>query len=449
MPKATFVVTLEVNIDERGANVNEILHAVGEARHTVGVQLSRAVIEWQQQWVRDRLCAGDRGAKKGLGSHRDKADPQRRCRCRSFVKQGFRQEARRLITDIGQIEFAVGYVSCRRCGRKFAPILDVLGLRPRQGHAGELERIVVEATCKTSFARSVEDVEGLCSIPVSKSSGHRWVAGLKLPEPNPPPLEVLLADGTGYKKCGAQRGELRVAVGVTSQGRLVPLGSWSGQSWKQIGRQVRRRLRKIPKPAVAVVDGEAGLDQHFARLAERTQRCHWHLLRDLRVLLWKDKLKKPQTDPIGHELAGILGVEIPAGDWEQILPVTKEALRKQVTEARAKFQAMIDEFEALGYRHGQRYLQGARDRIFSRIELWLETGIIAPRSTGVLEEIMRELGRRVKKLGWNWKDHGITQEASMILLRRYSLEQWHEYWRERLTLRGRCRIDLTALAQLN
>jgi hypothetical protein len=449
MPKTTFVVTLEVTIDDQGANVNEILEAVGRARDAMGVQLAQAVIEWEQDVVRDRLCGSDRHAKKGFGGHADKGKPGHRCRCRSFVKQGFRKDKRSLMTDLGQIAFRVGYVSCRRCGKRFAPALEALGLGSHQRHTGQLEREVVEATCRTSFRRSVEQIEGLCGIPVSKSSEHRWLAGLRIPEVNPPPLEMLLADGTGYKKAGRKRGELRLAIGVTSAGRIVPLGSWSGRSWRQIGREVKVRLAKVGKPSMAVVDGEQGLDVHFARLAERTQRSHWHLLRNLRVIMWQDKLKKAQTDGIGRRLAGILAVEIPEGDWEAIGPVTKEALRARVCEARERFQAMIDEFGALGYRKGKLYLEGARDRIFSRIDLWLETGIIAPRSTGVIEEIMREVGRRVKKLGWNWKDHGVTQQASMILLRRYSQDQWDAYWQERLDLQGRCRIRIRGFECLN
>ena len=442
MPKGTFVVALEVTVSPEGANVNEVLHAVGQAREAFGVQLAEAIIEWMQQGIRRRLCGRDRRAKKGLGQHPQKPAPDARCGCRRFVREGFRPGKRSLMTDLGSVGFRVGYVRCRRCGKKFAPILDVLGLRPRQGHAGQLERLVVETTCATSFARSVAEVDGLAGIPISRSSSHRWVAGLKLPKIRPPPLQMLMADGTGYKKAGRQRGELRVAIGLTPDGRILPLGSWSGKDWKAIGKEVRRRIGKTAKPAVAVVDGEQGLDHHFARLARRTQRSTWHFLRDLRVLLWRDGLKKAQTDPIRNRLAGIIGVEIPEGDWEEIPPLTRHALGERVDAAREQFQAMIDEFDRLGYRQGSLYLRGAKDRIFSRVDLWLETGIIAPSSTGVLEEIMRELGRRVKKLGWNWKDHGVTQQASMILLRRYSQEQWDEYWRSRLDLRDRCQIHI-------
>ena len=448
MPTITCQVTVEVKVSEEGANVNEILHAVEEARKQFGVRLAQTVIGWMQETIRGRLCGAPK-VSGGWGRHALKSNPGRRCSGRRFVKEGFRGESRHLKTDIGEIEFPVGYVRCERCGRKFAPILEVLEMRPRQGHALELERLVVEATNKTSFARSVEEVEGLAGVPSSKSSHQRWAAGVKLPEVEVPALEQLMADGTKYKKAGGERGELRLAIGITGENRIVGLGTWSGKTWSEIGRELKRRLRGVPRAPVALVDGEAGLDKHVASLAGATQRSQWHFMRDFRVLLWHDGLKKAQTDPLRHRLEGIVGVEIPAGEWEAVAPITRDRLKASVAKARQEFQGMIDEFDRMGYRHGKEYLEGARDRIFTRIDLWLETGIIAPKSTGVIEEIMREVGRRVKKLGWNWGDHGVAQQAAMILLRRYSQTQWHDFWTRRLNLRNRCQITLGDFHQMN
>jgi hypothetical protein len=301
----------------------------------------------------------------------------------------------------------------------------------------------VESANKTAFARSVANVEGLTGVPVSKSSAHRWVAGLRLPPTKPPPVEQLMADGTRYKGAQGRRGELRVAIGVTTDNRVVPLGTWSGVEWKEIGRRLRRRLRGTSKPSMLIADGELGLSRHLASLAGREQRSHFQFFRDFRYSFWMDGQGEKQWKPLRGEVAKIVGVEIPEEDWEAILPIEKAALRERVESARREFQGMINSFEERGYTHATEYLRNAKDRLFSRIDLWLETGIIAPKSTGLLEEIIREIGRRVKKLGWNWKDHGITQQANMILLRRYDEQTWEELWNRRLDLQGRCQISIT------
>ena len=41
------------------------------------------------------------------------------------------------------------------------------------------------------------------------------------------------------------------------------------------------------------------------------------------------------------------------------------------------------------------------------------------------------------------EDHGITQQSKMILVRRYNLEQWNEYWKRRLDLQDWCTLQIT------
>lgn len=448
MPTFEFTVTVAVSVSERGANVNEILRAVACARSEFGVRLAAAILEAEQDFLRETLCGSDRRAKVGLGGHPRKDAPAHRCRCRAFVKEGFRSVPRTLKTDLGRVSFRLARVSCKSCGRKFAPLLDVLQLAPHQRHSGTLERLIVEAANKTAFARSVANVEGLCGVPVSKSASHRWTATVELPRRRPPPMDSLMVDGTRYKGRRRRRSELRVAIGLRPDGRVVPLGTWSGTSWPAIGRTLRRRLAKGPKAKTIVLDGELALSKHFAALAEREQRSHFHLLRDFRMALWQDGLKAPQWKPLRQKLAALLAIEIPEGEWEAILELEAEALRARVEAARATFQAMVDAFEQRGYRRAVAYLSHARNKLFSHIDVWLETGIITSRSVGVLEEIMRELGRRIKKLGWNWSDHGVTQQATMILLRRYSAEEWERYWQQRLGLRGRCQITKLTLERV-
>ena len=95
-----------------------------------------------------------------------------------------------------------------------------------------------------------------------------------------------------------------------------------------------------------------------------------------------------------------------------------------------------------GYHRAAAYLRRARGQLFNHFRLWLETGIVAPRTTSVLENIIRELVHRLKKLGWNWSDPGAARMGRIVLLRRYDPEAWDQYWRERMNLQGRCHISI-------
>jgi len=45
------------------------------------------------------------------------------------------------------------------------------------------------------------------------------------------------------------------------------------------------------------------------------------------------------------------------------------------------------------------------------LRLWLETGIVCPRTTSIIENLIRELVRRLKKIGWNWSDAGAERSG--------------------------------------
>src|SRR3989338_1255374 len=440
-------ISLAVKVDESGANLNEICAAVAETvRGELAVRVTEEVIEGLQDDIRDRLCTASGGrAKKGFGSHEGK-EGQGRCRIRTFVKQGYRPEERRGKTDVGKISFRVGYVECTGCEKKFSPIMEVLAIEPKVKHTTGLERVASEAVMKTSYQRGEEEIVGWGAAPVPKSSAHRWVVGRELPASEVKAIQTGMADGTKFKKWPGERGELRIVIGLGKDQKVRPVGVWAGTSWGEIGKEVRKILRTGQEDEVQLKlfaeDGERGIDKHLASVADESQPCIWHLPRDLGYAMWEDKAPLSERRQKSGELAGLVGMEIPVQDWEQIQVADKTKLQEQVDKSETEIQKMIGEFREKGYQKAVTYLENACGKIFSHIELWLETGIVAPRTTSILENIMRELGRRVKKLGWNWSDEGVEQMAKMVMMRRYDREAWNAYWKKELGLRDRCTITI-------
>jgi len=444
-------ISLEVSIDDGGANLNEIC---GEVKERIVGELSAKVaeqiIEGLQERVNETLTQpSGRAAKKGLGGHEAKGAKGNRCQYRTFVKQGRRERPRRVKTDIGVLSFSVARVSCVGCGKKFEPILDVLGLERRAGRSGGLDRMVSEVVSTTSYQRGEAEIEARGGPPVPRTTAHRWAAELAVPDSDPAGCVYGMADGTGFKKWPKARGDLRVVIGLDSQGKPKPLGAYSGESWERIGKKTAKKLKKGKEKQLKLfaVDGEPGLDAHLASVAEKSQRCVWHLPRDLGYAMWGDQAPLEERKQAGLQLGGLVGIEVPAGDWEAISPQDKKAFEEAIESNERQIKAMTKQFEEKGYRKAATYLDNAFDHIFSHARLWLETGIVAPRTTSILENIMRELGRRVKKLGWNWSDEGVVRIAKMVLLRRYDQAQWEAFWKETLGLKGRCRITIKKIAR--
>jgi hypothetical protein len=106
---------------------------------------------------------------------------------------------------------------------------------------------------------------------------------------------------------------------------------------------------------------------------------------------------------------------------------------------------LADEFGGRGYQNARGYLQKAMDQVFTQVETWLNTGLVMPGTICTLERIVRELGRRLKKLGYGWTDEGITRAAKILLKKVYGPEDWERHREERADLGGRCRVVLQEL----
>ena len=176
-----------------------------------------------------------------------------------------------------------------------------------------------------------------------------------------------------------------------------------------------------------------------------SQRCTWHGPRGLYHALWQDDVKKKESQPETDKLKQLIGIELPEGDFEILKDEDKEKVRNKYEASKATIKELIETFQEKGYRHGVSYLENISDRLFTNIELWLETGVIAPKTTSLLERVFREIGRRLKRIAWGWADESVTNLSKMITIRQYSREQWEKYWKEKLGIKGYFKIKINSV----
>jgi hypothetical protein len=254
-----------------------------------------------------------------------------------------------------------------------------------------------------------------------------------------------MADATVFKKHPGEYGQLRVVVALDRLKRPIPLGCYAGKTWQEIAEDVKRKLREAGDPQLRLFtsDGDLGLDDYLAsQLASSAQRCIWHLPRDLYYALWKSGARVRDRKRFPAALAGLVAIELPAGSWEALRPEDREALEREVKEKRTRMEELVALFREKGYWRAVSYLENALGRVFAHVELWLQTGIVAPRTTSILENILREIGRRMKKIAYNWRDKGAAKMGNLVMLRHYDQPTWDAYWQKALDLRGRCRIRI-------
>ncbi len=347
-------------------------------------------------------------------------------------------------TSVGEVTISWRRMRCKNCGRSFIPLRDFLGIAAYQSKSLELERTVTEVVSEQSYRRSSAHLMRIGEIPVPKSTLHRWVADSDCDELKwPRGIHYLLADGSGYKRrpdpvLGLNnRGEVRVALGIDRAGRTVALGAWSGRSWEEIGEELNHDRGRRGKAELMVSDGEAGLAEGLSCLANGYQRCHWHAVRDLNYVLWGDDAAKEERDDYGKHLAGILGVELPADCVEPVQEKDQREVSERIENSERQLAELAAEFMAKGYIKAATYVRRAKDHLFEHLRFWLKYGIVGPRTASLIERMMREIGRRLKRIAFGWSEKGAAKMARIIIKRFSTAKQWEAYWMKKLRIDGK------------
>jgi hypothetical protein len=260
-------------------------------------------------------------------------------------------------------------------------------------------------------------------------------------------VEAVLADATGFKRkpdaaAGTDNaGEVRVSIGLTRSQQWVALGADTQASWDQIAGDIKKRVgQDEQKPQLAVIDGGRGMAEAFAKVANTVQRCEWHLVNQLRYALYDDGVKKPAQEEHVQKLAAILHVQMPADDVEKITPDERAELEKKLLGLAGGFDELIGTMERAGHVQTAGYLRASQAHTFRWLAFWLKTGIRCPRTTSKLERLMREIGRRLKKIGFGWSEKGAEQMTRILIRKIVNPDEWEAYWNKVLRLDGNVSI---------
>ncbi|NCF93727.1 MAG: hypothetical protein GWQ05_22630, partial [Verrucomicrobiaceae bacterium] len=74
--------------------------------------------------------------------------------------------------------------------------------------------------------------------------------------------------------------------------------------------------------------------------------------------------------------------------------------------------------------------------LFTYLGTWLELGIRCPRTTSLIERLMGEIGRRLKKIAFGWSESGAAKMARMVIARILNLKGWRDHWEDRKEIVG-------------
>ncbi len=455
MMNREITITLNYRLTRGKVNLNEIVYRLKELRDPLMLKLLTEILKNYDDLIVEHLKTSKAYSDKVtevFGKHKKKKDPQDRfCSGRTIRKRGYRKSPKHINTVFGTLLLPLRSVECCSCEKRYSPLLNALQIEPYSRKEINFEHEVIESVIDTNYRRLIDGR----SIDISLGGIHNIVVGSDIDKEfqetiNRNDLSAIMGDGTGVKQVKGKKGELRAVIGVTQAGRVQPLGCFTNTEWPKIENIVRKRIKEAgPESRRTILpfvyDGEPGLDDFLSDITE-SQRCTWHGPRGLYHSLWEDGLKKKESQPAIDKMKQLVGIELPEGDYELLKEEDKESVRKQYEKSKEEIRELINTFSKRGYSHAVTYLRKLSERLFTNVELWLETGVIAPKTTSLLERVFRELGRRLKKIAWGWSDQAVTNISKMIMIRQYSRDKWEEYWKKKLGIRGYFNIHISSVA---
>ena len=442
-------ITLCFDLATGKVNLNEIVYRLQQIQNPLMLGILKQILISYDDLISDRLARHGgvfppSKARKGLGRHVRKNDPENRfCHGRKIKKRGYRQRPKQIATVFGKLDLPLRVAECRTCGARYSPLLNALKMTPYSRKESNFEHQVIEAVIDTNYRRLIEGR----SIDISLGGIHNLVVGSDIDRMEDPPVDMadlsaIMADGTGFKQQKGKKGELRAVIGITTRGKVEPLGTFANTPWNEIEGVIKERLKQTEASDIPFIyDGEPGLDDFLSEVAA-PQRCTWHGPRGLYHSLWQDGLGKKSSQPHTDRLKQLIGVELPETDYELLDEKDKQQVEEKYKSSKAEILALIDTLKEKGYRHGVAYLENLSQRIFTNVELWLKTGVIAPKTTSMLERIFREIGRRIKRIAYGWADETVSKLSKMIVLKKYSKEKWEQYWKQKLGIEGNFSIEI-------
>jgi len=443
-------ITLRLHLTTGEVNLNEIVYRLKELRDPLMLKILEEILKKYDDLISERLSRTDiypSKARKGLGRHRKKGDPEGRfCRGRKIRKRGYRKRVRTFSTVFGELQLPLREAECCKCGARYSPLLSALEIGRYARKETNFEHEVIEAVIDTNYRRLIEGR----SIDISLGGIHNIVVGSDIDQTFQEPVSVegfsaIMADGTGVKQQKGRKGELRAVIGISKGGCVEPLGCFTNTEWPEIEEKIKERIEEAEAYNIPFVyDGEPGLDDFLSDVAD-SQRCTWHGPRGLYHALWEDGVKKKESEPETDKIKQLIGIELPEGDFEILREEDKAQVRSKYERSKSEIKELIKTFQDKGYKHGASYLENLSERLFTNIEIWLKTGIIAPKTTSLLERVFREIGRRLKRIAWGWSDKAVTNLSKMIMIKQYSRDKWEQYWKDKLGITGSFHIGILSV----
>lgn len=392
-------------------------------------------------------------------------------RCCEFPKlRRYRRELKNLSSSVGRIPFAWSRLRCRHCNTTVVPLRDVLEMKRQQAETREFQKLACETVAEQSFRRSCKHLSQIGGIGIKRMRLHRILARSGADRIDPRVrghgIAYLMADGTGFpekkpKKEGdsgteaveiksifkpekERKSDLKIVFGLTLSNAIIPVGIWAKKSWKNVSDRIERannhpKVKTKPIAEILLCDGEKSLIDHMGKLTNEVQRCQWHLTYEFfHLMRYQERCGTEQSREFTAELYRAIQIERPMKNDAE----SKLKLEVLIHGAEKSLDAVIAGLREKGFLIAAIYVENAKKNLFTFLRHWIETDELPPKVTSRIERLMREVGRRIKKIGFNWSEKGVERVSRIVLKIIAGEKFWEDEWRIKMGLENRVNLSL-------
>lgn len=333
-----------------------------------------------------------------------------------YVRRGKRD--RTLRSSGGIIYFKVQQIQCKNCNKIYRPLLDWLGISPRQMITEELLDKSIEVAIHTSYKVASNITETLTGEKIgSRKIQFQMIKKsdeIKQHKANEPPktYKVILKDSTKANTGKTTRGE-DVNIAYAVSGRKLTVNKETGEITRQrlVGDIISvsvgddSNFKTQHKTEHVMTDGDRSIQKktkHMQKDQEITfHRCNWHLSRMLGYALYNDGLKtKKQRRKFVSKLANII--------------------KYSFKNYRRYYKELMNELKDLEHFKAVKYLKNAEQEFYNTKEKPVMIDGIPLLSNSPVERVMREIDRRVDN-GARWSKKGLEAITNVRLHYLYNL----------------------------
>jgi len=423
---------LKVQIPKNGLKINNLLYQLRKFMAQLFFAILRAIFSAMEQKAIEALKASFPGR---------------------YVKNGLRAKPRQIRTAYGTFGYRLARVLDKETGKSFTPLSQAMGLPAYRRHMVESGEGGIGLVCHLSYRKSVKEIDRILGTDMSKSTLHREVQRFgremcRWPDMKNIPYRYLMVDGTKVRlqevdaKGHGKKVEMRWALAsLGEQEKFELVEIWIDKSWKQIRADLGDRLN-YSKLEVLFSDGEAGIEENLLDAGMRHQRCLWHGKRDFPYVLYADRLKKAEQEPLKAKLKSIPTMNLTQAGLERLGADDFPKVEQLAEKTRQGFEQLIEVLPEDKYPRARVYIKNLARDVTTFFDFWLDNRVWIPLTTNAIESAFSQVKNRIWAVGKRWSESGLMNWLKVVVQKVFYHDSWDRLWAKYLDLDSTRKIDL-------